>query len=95
MKVAVSDELIEAIAELRGLFPDWRMGQLVANVVMAAGGTDPGAIWEREDDQLLAAARRLIERNRARRTARNQKLHLAASASTRFQSQPLHRHRAR
>jgi len=55
------------MSELRALFPDWRMGQLVANLVTAAGGTDGGAIWDMEDEQLLAAARRLIERNRERK----------------------------
>lgn len=68
MNVTVADELAAAISELRDLFPDWRMGQLVANLVTAAGGTDPGAIWDMEDEQLLAAARRLIERNRERAT---------------------------
>lgn len=66
MSVSTTDELTEAIAELRGLFPDWRMGQLVANLVMAAGGVDGSAIWDIEDQQLLGAARRLIERNRGR-----------------------------
>ncbi|HMC64265.1 MAG TPA: hypothetical protein VKI65_04940 [Gemmataceae bacterium] len=66
MKVSVAEELIEAMSELRMLFPDWRMGQLVANLVTAAGGTDAGAIWDMEDEKLLAAARRLIERNRGR-----------------------------
>ena len=66
MNVSVADELLEAMAQLRVLFPDWRMGQLVANLVTAAGGMDAGGIWDVEDDQLLVAARRLIERNRAR-----------------------------
>jgi hypothetical protein len=66
MSASVAEELIEAMSELRVLFPDWRMGQLVANLVTAAGGTDAAAIWEMEDEQLLAAARRLIERYRAR-----------------------------
>jgi hypothetical protein len=66
MILSQTDELLEAISELRLLFPDWRMGQLVANLVTAAGGMDPGAIWDTEDEQLLAAARRLIERNRGR-----------------------------
>jgi hypothetical protein len=70
MSVSVADELIEALSELRLLFPDWRMGQLVANLVMAAGGSDGGAIWEVEDEQLLAAARRLIDRNRGREASR-------------------------
>jgi hypothetical protein len=42
------------------------MGQLVANLVTAAGGMDAGAIWDMEDDKLLEAARRLIELNRGR-----------------------------
>jgi hypothetical protein len=70
MSISTAEELIGALAELRALFPDWRMGQLVANLVTAAGGTDAGAIWDVEDDQLLAAARRLIERNRGRGTVR-------------------------
>jgi hypothetical protein len=69
MSVSTSDQLTEAISELRVLFPDWRMGQLVANLVMAAGGTDGGAIWDMEDAQLLTAARRLIERNRGRQAS--------------------------
>lgn len=66
MNVSVTDELIDALGELRVLFPDWRMGQLIANLVVAAGLTDGGAIWDVEDKQLLAAARRLINQNRGR-----------------------------
>jgi hypothetical protein len=66
MNVSTAEELLAALSELRSLFPDWRMGQLVANLVTAAGGMDAGAIWDVEDEQLLAAARRLIERNRGR-----------------------------
>jgi hypothetical protein len=61
-----SDELIGALSELRTLFPDWRFGQLVANLALATGRD--GALWEVEDTELLAAARRLIERNRARQS---------------------------
>jgi hypothetical protein len=46
------------------------MGQLVANLTQAAGRDREGAIWDVEDDELLAAARRLIERNRSRQVAR-------------------------
>jgi hypothetical protein len=31
-----SDELLNAISGLTGLFPDWRLGQLVANLATAA-----------------------------------------------------------
>jgi len=67
MNVTVVEELNEAVGELRVLFPDWRFGQLVANLIMAAGGKDASDIWEMEDDRLLTAARRLIESNRARK----------------------------
>jgi hypothetical protein len=70
MNVSTAKEVIAALAELRALFPDWRMGQLVANLILAAGATDAGAIWEVEDEQLLAAARRLIERNAGRKAVR-------------------------
>jgi len=61
------DQLLAAIAELRSIFPDWRVGQLVANLTQAAGRDREGAIWDVEDDELLAAARRLIDRNRPHR----------------------------
>jgi hypothetical protein len=67
MNATANEELLEALSELRALFPDWRFGQLVANLVMAAGRE--GAVWEVEDEELLAAARRLIERNHARQDA--------------------------
>jgi hypothetical protein len=66
MSGSTTDQLVEAIAELRLLFPDWRMGQLVANLALASGSTDPGGIWEIEDEHMLAAAHSLIERNRGR-----------------------------
>lgn len=64
MTTTVADELMAALAELRVLFPDWRVGQLVASLAMAAGRD--GQVWEVEDAELLTAARRLLERNRAR-----------------------------
>jgi hypothetical protein len=66
MTPAANDELIQTLAELRAVFPDWRLGQLFANLVQAAGCDRESAVWEIEDEQLLAAARRLIERNRDR-----------------------------
>jgi len=71
MTPSTHDELIQAIADLHATFPDWRFGQLVANLTTAAGATDPGAIWDIEDEQLLTAARRLVERNAARAAVRS------------------------
>lgn len=60
-------ELLQVLAELSTLFPDWRFGQLVANVATAARGPQIEAIWDSEDEELLAAARRLVEGNQDRR----------------------------
>jgi hypothetical protein len=66
---ASSEELSTALAELRSVFPDWRFGQMIANLATAARGPQVESIWDCEDDELLAAARRLLEQNRARRQA--------------------------
>ena len=46
-------DLIEALTELRRRYPNWRFGQLVANV---AGWADQD-VWDVEDEALLAAVR--------------------------------------
>jgi hypothetical protein len=46
-------DLLATIAELSQRYPDWRLGQLVANV---AGWADQ-EIWDIEDERLLEAAR--------------------------------------
>jgi hypothetical protein len=69
MNHTTSDALLQAVAQARALFPEWRLGQLIANLTTAAGCQEPGAIWDVEDEQLLAAALRLIARNRDRQSA--------------------------
>ena len=69
MSHTTSDTLLQALAQLRALFPEWRFAQLVANLTTAAGCQGPEAIWDVEDEQLLAAAQRLIARNRDRHSA--------------------------
>jgi hypothetical protein len=46
-------ELLAALEALSRRYPDWRLGQLIANV---AGWADK-EIWDVEDEQLLNAAR--------------------------------------
>lgn len=67
MNATTTNDLIEAITDLRTLFPEWRFGQLIANLAISAGRDEAGGVWDVEDEQLLAAARRLIERNSERR----------------------------
>ncbi len=46
-------ELFKLLSELARRYPQWRVGQLVANV---AGWADVD-VWDAEDEQLLAAVR--------------------------------------
>jgi hypothetical protein len=57
-------ELLKALAELGELHPEWRLGQTLANLAMAAGHTEAGAVWDLEDTEALTAAQRLLERHR-------------------------------
>lgn len=59
----VRSDLLKALAELSELHPEWRLGQMLANLATATGHTDEGALWELEDGEALTAARRLIERH--------------------------------
>ncbi len=69
MSHTTSDALVEAVSQLRALFPEWRFGQLIANLTTAAGCQELEGIWGIEDDQLLVAAQRLIARNADRQPA--------------------------
>ena len=40
------DELLAVLAELGRIHPQWRLGQTLANVAMAAGRLDAGAVWD-------------------------------------------------
>ena len=57
-------DLLAALAELGRAHPNWRLGQTLANLAMAAGRLDSGGVWDLEDDEALEAARRLLA-NRA------------------------------
>ena len=59
------EELLAWLAALSDAAPDLRLGQLVANLAMLAQGAKVEAIWDAEDEKLLAAARRLVEHYRA------------------------------
>jgi hypothetical protein len=59
-------ELIVALQELSEAAPDLRLGQMVANLTTLAQGAKVEAIWDAEDEELLAAAHRLLEHYRAK-----------------------------
>jgi hypothetical protein len=56
-------ELLANLAELSRIRPEWRLGQLIANLAMTAGRLDSGGVWDLEDVEALEAARTLIEQH--------------------------------
>ena len=63
-------ELLMVLDELSRAHPSWRLGQMLANLAMAAGRLDAGGVWDLEDAEALTAARRLLE-NRTETAATN------------------------
>ncbi|MGL4419787.1 MAG: hypothetical protein ACRCZF_03900 [Gemmataceae bacterium] len=59
---AVRQELLGLLEELGRHRPEWRLGQLLANLAMVAGRLDRDGVWELEDGDALSAARSLLER---------------------------------
>ena len=51
-----TQQILEAIQELRKSHPSWRFGQLVANVSIFAKGPVNSAVWDVEDEDFLKAA---------------------------------------
>lgn len=54
-------QLLTALGDLSRLRPEWRVGQLTANIAMTAGRMDSGGVWEVEDEEALAATKTLID----------------------------------
>jgi hypothetical protein len=63
---APRQELLKLLAQLSEADPELRLGQLIANLATLAQGVKPEAIWDAEDEELLAAAKRLLGQYNAR-----------------------------
>ena len=59
-------ELLRLLAELSEHAPELRLGQLIANLATLARGPEVENIWDSEDDELAAAAQRLLTHYRQR-----------------------------
>lgn len=59
---SIRSQLLGALVELGREHPNWRLGQTLSNLAMAAGRLEAGAVWDLEDEEALAAARLLLER---------------------------------
>jgi hypothetical protein len=60
MITAQRQEILQLLVRLSELTPDVRFGQLIANLSYLAIGPNNEAIWDMEDEQLLAAIRKHI-----------------------------------
>ncbi len=53
-------ELLRLIKGMGERYPEFRLGQLIANLVFWARDDQEGAVWHVEDDELMAAVREQI-----------------------------------
>jgi hypothetical protein len=58
----VRQDVLNALAELSAAFPEWRLGQMIANLAVVARGATGEAIWDVEDEELLAAIHRQLDK---------------------------------
>ncbi len=61
----LKQEVLRTLSELVEYCPDIRFGQLIVNLSRIARGPTPEAVWDMEDDELLAAAKSHLEGLRA------------------------------
>jgi hypothetical protein len=69
MTTSTRQELLAVLAELSAACPEMRFGQMIANLSTLAKGLDAEGLWDAEDEELLAAARKqlayFVDRNSA------------------------------
>ena len=63
---ATRREILRVLEELSDASPEIRVGQLIANLSYLARGPAVESIWDMEDDELLAAARKHLENLKGR-----------------------------
>ena len=62
-------ELLRLIAELSQADSELRLGQMITNLSTMARGPQTESAWDCEDDELVAAAKRLLTVLQERRSA--------------------------
>ena len=68
MNNPIKAEILKVLSELSEIVPDVRLGQLITNLSYLAHGLSKDAVWDMEDEELLEAARRHLEKfKRSRR----------------------------
>lgn len=64
MTTNVRRDILQILSELSACCPEVRFGQLIANLSYLAKGPTNEAIWDVEDEELLAAARKHLGQRR-------------------------------
>ena len=67
MTTPVRKDILNVLSELGDSCPEVRFGQLIANLSYLAKGPTNEAIWDVEDDELLAAARQHLQARKVQR----------------------------
>jgi hypothetical protein len=57
----LKQDILRELSQLVEHCPDIRFGQLIVNLSCIARGPSPEAVWDMEDDELLAATKSHIE----------------------------------
>ena len=57
-------QVLAALEDLSETYPDWRFGQMIANLATIARGPESESVWDMEDEELLAAIRWQLEQRR-------------------------------
>jgi hypothetical protein len=55
-------EIFKALAEMSDRYPEWRFGQMVANISFWTNGPTTQAIWDVEDQQFLETLKKHLEK---------------------------------
>lgn len=69
MTDSVRHDVLQALGELSAEFPEWRLGQMIANLAVVARGAATEGIWDVEDEELLAGIHSQLEKRRSRTSA--------------------------
>ena len=64
MTTRVRRDILNTLSGLSKFCPEVRFGQLIANLSYLAKGPTNEAIWDVEDEELLAAARKHLDERR-------------------------------
>jgi hypothetical protein len=64
MTTQVRQDVLRILAELSECCPEVRFGRLIANLSYLAKGPTNEALWDVEDEEFLAAARKHLEDRR-------------------------------